>query len=62
MVGLFDDSTEAEGGSLMGDCATHETMRFETGCALALEAAFDGGRRGSSGDPVPPTKCMGFPP
>jgi Transposase DDE domain group 1 len=49
MVGLFDDSTEAEGGSLMGDCATHETMRFETGCALALEAAFDGGRLTTDG-------------
>ena len=49
MVGLFYDSTEAEGGSLMGDCATQEKMRFETGCALALEAAFDGGRLTSDG-------------
>jgi hypothetical protein len=28
----------------MSDCATQETMRFETETALALEAAFDGGR------------------
>ena len=27
----------------MQDCATSR-MRFETGCALPLEAAFDGGR------------------
>ncbi len=32
----------------MSDCAT-QTMRFETGCALALEAAFDGGRITSDG-------------
>ncbi len=32
----------------MSDCATHP-MRFETGCALALEAAFDGGRITSDG-------------
>jgi len=32
----------------MGDCAT-QRMRFETGCALALEAAFDGGRITSDG-------------
>jgi hypothetical protein len=33
----------------MSDCATHETMRFETEAALALEAAFDGGRITSDG-------------
>ncbi len=49
MVGLFKDSTEAKGGSLMGDCATQEKMRFETESALALEAAFDGGRITSDG-------------
>jgi len=49
MVGLLKDSTEAKGGSLMGDCATRETMRFETGSAFALEAAFDGGRLTSDG-------------
>ena len=43
MVGLFEDSTVAEGGSLMDDCATRP-MRFGTEAALALEAAFDGGR------------------
>jgi hypothetical protein len=32
----------------MGDCAT-QTMRFETESALALEAAFDGGRLTSDG-------------
>ncbi len=32
----------------MGDCAT-QPMRFETDCALALEAAFDGGRITSDG-------------
>ncbi len=32
----------------MSDCAT-SGMRFETGCALALEAAFDGGRVTSDG-------------
>ena len=32
----------------MGDCATSR-MRFETGAALALEAAFDGGRITSDG-------------
>lgn len=49
MVGLLKDSTEAEGGSLMGDCATQETVRFETDTALALQAAFDGGRITSDG-------------
>ena len=33
----------------MGDCATRETMRFETESELALEAAFDGGRLTSDG-------------
>lgn len=33
----------------MGDCATHGKMRFETESALALEAAFDGGRLTSDG-------------
>jgi hypothetical protein len=33
----------------MSDCATQETMRFETETALALEAAFDGGRITSDG-------------
>lgn len=33
----------------MGDCATQQTMRFETGAALALEAAFDGGMLTSDG-------------
>lgn len=33
----------------MGDCATHQTMRFQTGAALALEAAFDGGMLTSDG-------------
>ena len=33
----------------MTDCATRETMRFETHSALALEAAFDGGRLTSDG-------------
>ena len=32
----------------MSDCATNE-MRFETQAALALEAAFDGGRITSDG-------------
>ncbi len=32
----------------MSDCATQPT-RFETGAALALEAAFDGGRITSDG-------------
>ena len=32
----------------MSDCAT-SGMRFETGCALTLEAAFDGGRITSDG-------------
>ena len=32
----------------MGDCPT-QTMRFETDTALALEAAFDGGRITSDG-------------
>ncbi len=49
MVGLFTDSTEAEGGSLMSDCATQKTMRFESESALTLEAAFDGGRLTSDG-------------
>ena len=49
MVGLLRDSTEAEGDSLMDDCATQETMRFQTRSALALEAAFDGGRLTSDG-------------
>jgi hypothetical protein len=49
MVGLFEDSTVAQGGSLMSDCAT-SAMRFETQeSALALEAAFDGGRLTSDG-------------
>jgi hypothetical protein len=48
MVGLLEDSTTAEGGSLMDDCATKK-MRFETDAALALEAAFDGGRITSDG-------------
>lgn len=48
MVGLFTDSTEVEGGSLMSDYATKK-MRFETQAALALEAAFDGGRLTSDG-------------
>ena len=48
MVGLLKDSTEAEGGSLMGDCAT-QPMRFGTEAALTLEAAFDGGRVTSDG-------------
>jgi Transposase DDE domain group 1 len=48
MVGLFEDSTPAEGGSLMQDCAT-DAMRFETHDSLALEAAFDGGRLTSDG-------------
>jgi hypothetical protein len=53
MVGLLKDSTEAEGGSLMGDCAT-QPMRFGTEAALTLEAAFDGGAS-------PPTEgCSGF--
>jgi hypothetical protein len=43
MVGLFEDSTEAKGGSLVTDCAT-QPMRFETESALAVEATFDGGR------------------
>lgn len=33
----------------MGDCATQQTMRFETGAALALEVAFDGGMLTSDG-------------
>jgi Transposase DDE domain group 1 len=33
----------------MSDCATRETMRFETQTNLALEAAFDGGRITSDG-------------
>jgi Transposase DDE domain group 1 len=33
----------------MTDCATQEKMRFETHSALALEAAFDGGRLTSDG-------------
>jgi len=48
MVGLFEDSTLAKGGSLMTDCATQK-MCFETWSALALEAAFDGGRITSEG-------------
>jgi DDE family transposase len=48
MVGLLEDSTLAKGGSLMNDCAAHR-MRFETQSALALEAAFDGGRLTSDG-------------
>jgi hypothetical protein len=48
MVGLLEDSTLAQGGSLMSDCATRK-MRFETQTALALEAAFDGGRLTSDG-------------
>jgi hypothetical protein len=48
MVGLFEDSTLAKGGSLVQDCAT-TTMRFETHSGLALEAAFDGGRITSDG-------------
>jgi hypothetical protein len=48
MVGLLEDSTQAKGGSLMPDCATRP-MRFETQTALALEAAFDGGRITSDG-------------
>jgi hypothetical protein len=48
MVGLLKDSTETKGGSLMSDCATKK-MRFETEAALALEAAFDGGRITSDG-------------
>jgi hypothetical protein len=48
MVGLFEDSTVAQGGSLMTDCATQK-MRFGTEAALALEAAFDGGRITSDG-------------
>src|SRR5919112_4947325 len=43
MVGLLEDSTVAQGGSLMDDCATQK-MRIGTEAALALEAAFDGGR------------------
>src|SRR4051794_21294495 len=46
MVGLFEDSTLAKGGSLMTDCATNG-MRFDT--RVALEAAFDGGRITSDG-------------
>jgi hypothetical protein len=45
---LFEDSTLAEGGPLMTDCATRP-MRFETHASLALEAAFDGGRITSDG-------------
>jgi hypothetical protein len=48
MVELLKESTEAKGGSLMGDCAT-QPMRFETEAALTLEAAFDGGRVTSDG-------------
>lgn len=48
MVGLLKDSTEGKGDSLMSDCAT-QTMCFETDTALALEAAFDGGRITSDG-------------
>ena len=44
MVGLFEDSTNSKRRlPLMTDCATNG-MRFETDAALALEAAFDGGR------------------
>jgi hypothetical protein len=33
----------------MSDCATNGMLRFETDAALALEAAFDGGRLTSHG-------------
>src|SRR4051794_20542874 len=33
----------------MSDCATQETMRFQTRASLALEAAFDGGKLTSDG-------------
>lgn len=48
MVGLFEDSTQPKEAPLMTDCAT-PPMRFETQSALALEAAFDGGRITSDG-------------
>jgi hypothetical protein len=49
MVGLFEDSTQPKEAPLMTDCATQK-MRFEAHkSALAVEAAFDGGRITSDG-------------
>src|SRR5215210_6694819 len=47
MVRLLKDRPSRE-APLMSDCATSK-MRFETQTALALEAAFDGGRITSDG-------------
>ena len=40
---MFEDSTQPKEAPLMTNCATNG-MHFETRAALALEAAFDGGR------------------